>query len=107
MYMIFLIAVLFVIALPRPSFAQMRMWICEYCGNREQAVNMPVPGNSCRKNPFGSNSHKWQAHDSSGGMHKWMCEFCGHGAQASLPPGVDGCLKNPFGTRAHKWVRAD
>jgi hypothetical protein len=41
--------------------ASSRWWVCEYCGRRVHAVNMPGV-QYCNKNPLG-NTHKWLSAD--------------------------------------------
>jgi hypothetical protein len=38
-----------------------RWWVCEFCGHRVNAVNMPGV-QYCNKNPWG-NTHRWRAMD--------------------------------------------
>jgi len=43
------------------AYATSRNWVCEFCGRRVNADNMPGV-QYCDKNPFG-NTHRWRAMD--------------------------------------------
>ena len=104
MFKIITMSVMFIcLIMSEPSFAESRLWVCEYCGRRVSADNMPQPGKSCDKNHLG-NYHVWQEIDKHGKNRHWVCEFCGRGATADTIPGTGGCTKNPYGKKVHHWI---